>query len=766
MLLQELVTAIRFNVDNISSVDNVIEKLQRIQAIGTQMSASDINDPELIKLSEQLQKLSKEVGIMIDDIGESFANAFNKVDLDSAGGLDSAISLLEGAGNQARKLQAELDKLGMESFEKIQEDALQIGDTSALDELVAKYTQLVTLKKSIAYKEEKGIDYSKELAELGKLNQEISKFGKDVETKKKSHIFDDAISQTKQLSTEIKKAKTQSNNLNNSRQGVFSRFFAGLQNSRLGTFIQQLNTSNDLLGIMQGTMGRLVGPLAAFAGISFSIHSYIAMSDQLKTIEGQIKNVVKSGKETKRVEEEIYAMAGRSRQSYAESANLFTSVARNASELGKSTDDILKFTEDVSNAMLLGGGSAASQQAALIQLGQALGSGTLRGDELNSIMEQAPKLAETIAKGMGTTIGSLRKLGSEGKLTAKDVFDAVRKQSDSLKKDLGNMPWTVAQASSRIRDSVAQLFFSIENKFGFGDKVARVIATIADQVDKLTIKINAIDMSTWTPFLVTAGIYASVLYMWLHRTVIQSAIITGFNLLGGAVRGVGVAIRGTIGMLSALKAAYAVMRAVSLRTALAMAAHWIIATAPAALVVAAIVLIILLIQDVYIWMKGGDSVMGRMFGSWDDMCKKMAGSWLDFGKTFKDWCKKDAVSAIKDLLGWIGNLIVAFTGLKYLFDNAKKPGVPLFEKWFGKDTFSSLNQPMSNVIDSDWYKKNVLGRDVSTGGRNINNSGNQTVNNYWTFSGMSAEESAKYANDMNNKVVFGGWNPTFGEFAP
>ena len=766
MLLQELVTAIRFNVDNISSVDNVIEKLQRIQAIGAQMSASDINDPELIKLSEQLQKLSKEVGIMIDDIGESFANAFNKVDLDSAGGLDSAISLLEGAGNQARKLQAELDKLGMESFEKIQEDALQIGDTSALDELVAKYTQLVTLKKSIAYKEEKGIDYSKELAALGKLNQEIRQFGKDVETKKKSHMFDDAISQTKHLSTEIKNAKRQANNFNNFGQGVFGRFFAGLQNARLSTFIQQLGISNNLLGVMQGTMGRLVGPLAAFAGISFSIHSYIAMSDQLKTIEGQIKNVVKSGKETKRVEEEIYAMAGRSRQSYAESANLFTSVARNASELGKSTDDILKFTEDVSNAMLLGGSSAASQQAALIQLGQALGSGTLRGDELNSIMEQAPKLAETIAKGMGTTIGSLRKLGSEGKLTAKDVFDAVRKQSDSLKKDLGNMPWTVAQASSRIRDSVAQLFFSIENKFGFGDKVARVIATIADQVDKLTIKINAIDMSTWTPFLITAGIYASVLYMWLHRTVIQSAIITGFNLLGGAVRGVGVAIRGTIGMFGALKAAYAVMRAVSLRTALAMAAHWIIATAPAALVVAAIVLIILLIQDVYIWMKGGDSVMGRMFGSWDDMCKKMAGSWLDFGKTFKDWCKKDAVSAIKDLLGWIGNLIVAFTGLKYLFDNAKKPGVPLFEKWFGKDTFSSLNQPMSNVIDSDWYKKNVLGRDVSTGGRNINNSGNQTVNNYWTFSGMSAEESAKYANDMNNKVVFGGWNPTFGEFAP
>lgn len=766
MLLQELVTAIRFNVDNISSVDNVIEKLQRIQAIGAQMSASDINDPRLIKLAEQLQRLSKEVGIMIDDIGESFANAFSKVDLDSAGGLDSAISLLEGAGNQARKLQAELDKLGMESFEKIQEDALQIGDTSALDELVAKYTQLVTLKKSIAYKEEKGIDYSKELAALGKLNQEIRQFGKDVETKKKSHMFDDAISQTKHLSTEIKNAKRQANNFNNFGQGVFGRFFAGLQNARLSTFIQQLGISNNLLGVMQGTMGRLVGPLAAFAGISFSIHSYIAMSDQLKTIEGQIKNVVKSGKETKRVEEEIYAMAGRSRQSYAESANLFTSVARNASELGKSTDDILKFTEDVSNAMLLGGGSAASQQAALIQLGQALGSGTLRGDELNSIMEQAPKLAETIAKGMGTTIGSLRKLGSEGKLTAKDVFDAVRKQSDSLKKDLGNMPWTVAQASSRIRDSVAQLFFSIENKFGFGDKVARVIATIADQVDKLTVKVNAIDMSTWTPFLITAGIYASVLYMWLHRTVIQSAIITGFNLLGGAVRGVGVAIRGTIGMLSALKAAYAVMRAVSLRTALAMAAHWIIATAPAALVVAAIVLIILLIQDVYIWMKGGDSVMGRMFGSWDDMCKKMAGSWLGFGKTFKDWCKKDAVSAIKDLLGWIGNLIVAFTGLKYLFDNAKKPGVPLFEKWFGKDTFSSLNQPMSNVIDSDWYKKNVLGRDVSTGGRNINNSGNQTVNNYWTFSGMSAEESAKYANDMNNKVVFGGWNPTFGEFAP
>lgn len=209
---------------------------------------------------------------------------------------------------------------------------------------------------------------------------------------------------------------------------------------KVKTGLERVGDSADKAGgKVDGLLSKLSG-LAMFAGVSLTLGSIVKTIDEWKVIEGQVNNVTKSQQESKAVQKEIYNIASRTRQQYGSTAELFTSVARNAQELKKSTKDILLFTEDVSNAMLLGGGDASSQQAALVQLGQALGSGTLRGDELNSIMEQAPRLAKAIAEGMGTTIGQLRQMGSEGKLTAQDVFNAIRGQSDRLKMELGKMP--------------------------------------------------------------------------------------------------------------------------------------------------------------------------------------------------------------------------------------------------------------------------------------------------------------------------------------
>ena len=236
-----------------------------------------------------------------------------------------------------------------------------------------------------------------------------------------------------------------------------------------------------------GTLLDRFNSLAAFAGITLSLHSIQQGIDEWKIIAGQIDNVTASQQESVAAQKELYSIAQRTRQSYQSTSELFTSVARNAKELGKGTGEILAFTEDVSRAMILGGGSQESQKAALIQLGQAFGSGVLRGEELNSIMEQAPRLAKAIAEGMGTTIGKLRQMGAEGKLTAVDVFNAIRKNSERLKMEIGQIPWTVDQAATKMSNAMGRFFYGIEQRTNVVGTLASGIAKISDYIEDIDI---------------------------------------------------------------------------------------------------------------------------------------------------------------------------------------------------------------------------------------------------------------------------------------
>ena len=88
--------------------------------------------------------------------------------------------------------------------------------------------------------------------------------------------------------------------------------------------------------------------------------------------------------------------------------------------------DTARLTETVSKAVAISGASAQAADAALVQFGQALASGTLRGEELNSVMEQTPALAKAIAQGMGITVGQLRSVAAEGKITSQEIVKALR----------------------------------------------------------------------------------------------------------------------------------------------------------------------------------------------------------------------------------------------------------------------------------------------------------------------------------------------------
>lgn len=502
------------------------------------------------------------------------------------------------------------------------------------------------------------------------------------------------------------------------------------------------------------------GALAAFSGMTLGLKSIIDTVDEWKVIEGQVNNVTKSQKESKNVQEEIYNIASRTRQKYQSTAELFTSVARNAESLKKDNKEILTFTEDVANAMLLGGGSDASQQAALVQLGQALGSGVLRGDELNSILEQAPRLAKAIAEGMGTTIGNLRQMGQEGKLTSQDVFKAIRSQSDKLKGELGKMPWTVGQATTKMANAYGKFLKRLEDSTGITERIAKGIAKLSEYIEHINI-------NNFVKGMKLVALYAGVLLtMSKWSLLVQMVFKIRF---------------GVMALYNALKLAVGMQVVFNSQTKKG-AALQVLAMGKFLLIAAAITLVILALQDFYKWVTDptADTMLGRWVGSFNELKQKVIdwyntisesparflplisavllvinvvsalwqyfmegkgviadviafikNAWESFCNAFSTFTNQSVGQTLKDIWGWLCKVSDKIAEL------ARSFGVELKEKFSGP-LWPTIKSGLDNVVNSSgpalsaaqleaYSGKYLKGSDTNT---NISNSGNQT--NYIT----------------------------------
>ena len=192
--------------------------------------------------------------------------------------------------------------------------------------------------------------------------------------------------------------------------------------------------------------------------------SAIKIADEWAAVDSRVKLATKSAEEHKYALSQIFDLSQRSGQDYLASADLFSKVNRSARDLGLSLDDTLNLTEIIGQTMTIGGGDQGAQQAALMQLGQALGSGALRGDELNSIIEQAPRLANAIADSFGVPIGQLKDLGKEGKLTSKELAQGLLKQADKIQKEFDQMPKTFGRGMTILKNKAGQLIDVAVNK--------------------------------------------------------------------------------------------------------------------------------------------------------------------------------------------------------------------------------------------------------------------------------------------------------------
>jgi tape measure domain-containing protein len=260
------------------------------------------------------------------------------------------------------------------------------------------------------------------------------------------------------------------------------------------------------LGTAASSLRNLVGAV----GVGTLAREFVQAADSVTVLNNQLKLATGSATNAASAYNALFGIAQRSRTSFTELGSTFASIARATDGLGISQQRLLKVTEAIGNAMAISGGSAAGMQAALTQLGQGLASGTLRGDELNSVLEQTPRLARAIADGMGVTVGQLRAMGQEGKITAETVIKSLESQAAVLTGEVQGAVLTVAQAWTVLGNSATKAIGQIDQATGTTGAVASQMQQLSGAIDDMAdryarARANQSDFINATPGLVAVG---------------------------------------------------------------------------------------------------------------------------------------------------------------------------------------------------------------------------------------------------------------------
>lgn len=171
----------------------------------------------------------------------------------------------------------------------------------------------------------------------------------------------------------------------------------------------------------------------------------VDLSDSLVSMRARLDRMNDGLQTTQELETMIYQSAQRSRGSFTDTIGLVSQLGTMAGDAFNSSKEIVQFAEQLNKQLALSGASGSSAQAAILQLEQGLASGVLRGDELNSVMEQAPALAKSIADYMHVSVGELREMGSQGQITADIVKNALFAAAKDTNAEFEKTPMTWAQ---------------------------------------------------------------------------------------------------------------------------------------------------------------------------------------------------------------------------------------------------------------------------------------------------------------------------------
>ncbi|MHA8002950.1 phage tail tube protein [Acinetobacter baumannii] len=187
--------------------------------------------------------------------------------------------------------------------------------------------------------------------------------------------------------------------------------------------------------------------------------------------------------ELNKATEDTFRIAQKTYSAWDSVLQVYQRFSDNAKTLNLTMDDTARLTETVSKAVAISGASAEAADAALVQFGQALASGTLRGEELNSVMEQTPALAKAIAQGMGITVGELRSVAAEGKITSQEIVKALRNVESDVDALFAKTDITIGQSLTLLNNEITKFVGEAGKGSGAAQVLAGSVQTLASNLD-------------------------------------------------------------------------------------------------------------------------------------------------------------------------------------------------------------------------------------------------------------------------------------------
>lgn len=258
------------------------------------------------------------------------------------------------------------------------------------------------------------------------------------------------------------------------------------QTRKVTTATERMNQRFAAAKVQLGALkSQLLSVQGAFAslGIVLGVRELIRTVDTYKSLESRLSLVTSNTQQLVATQEELYDIANDTRGAYTGTVDLYTRLARSTKALGVEQSTLFTVTEAVNKAIVVSGAESASASAALFQLGQGLAAGALRGEELNSVLEQTPRLAEAIAAGMNVQRGQLKDLGAEGKITAEKVIAALESQAGALDAEFKAMQVTLGQGWTVLSNALGRSVSQFDDMIGSSSAVANAMLYLADNFE-------------------------------------------------------------------------------------------------------------------------------------------------------------------------------------------------------------------------------------------------------------------------------------------
>ena len=290
--------------------------------------------------------------------------------------------------------------------------------------------------------------------------------------------------------------------------------------------LQNIERNGDYASRSMDSMSVATRQLAGYMAGVVTVGAAISKMDAYTGLQNRLKLVTDSQVELNTAMNDTFGIAQKTAATWDLVAMVYQRFADNADRLGISMKQTAALTETVSKAISVSGGSAASAEAALMQFGQALASGVLRGEEFNSIAEQAPGLLKAIAMGMDTNIGSLRAMAAEGKITGDELVKALSKAKPYIDDLFNKTDFTIAQSFTQLSNEITKFVGAAGAGSGAAAGLSAAISGLANNLSTIAniAVIGGVALLTKTIAAQTVAIYGSITASVARRSTLLAEL--------------------------------------------------------------------------------------------------------------------------------------------------------------------------------------------------------------------------------------------------